>query len=687
MNDNDFSALTEAGTTEGAFIEAQDFKTVFITAHVPLGLLGDLEVYRDRKRTVAQWEEFLTGIKASALSFAATESDRVEFFEYVTGDAEGVHTKTPFKKRKAVDLTTPDSQFEDIDNFLEAVAPGLDEDDTMRHLRSEWPGVVQNLKVLHRRLEACQDLIGSELRKVDFTIAGVANKLGNKPPTMPAGSVFELVEAVNGRVETLSPMLFEHSAEVAKLMGFVAGVDTKTPLLRMFAEFSQEVQKVVEPLWQLMLLFSTDSATPGDKCMPLLGLLNAWPKEGVGKVSDLLAWAQTLEVRMSMAEHQLGGGRGTPGMSLGGASAGYGGQQGMGRTFGAGGMQGFGLGGVTSSGGNPGGSYQSQGAGGAATIQISAAAWATMCQEVSDLKAQADIQAVTVQQEVFRGLQQVGSWMSINAPASGSQIYFCDAVGLLALTNRDQASLYEFSKFESTTGGKGFATTSDSKLAFSFTLELPQVFGKDAAGNVLTTDLRVLPGVKDYDTWNGEGGIGGVKNTLQHMIDFDMAGHVALAEVNLGTREGWIVAESMMNESREFLRLLSQWMTDYYLALTARAHKPKDAWEVVSRSVRAIFKELSKARIPGRGHQTMGGLRGQAQMWACLQGLKVQREFITAGFVAHKAIVAIVHKYLLDSSVTKETHTTALAALETRLTTVITNKMSELKRAGQNRNG
>jgi hypothetical protein len=171
------------------------------------------------------------------------------------------------------------------------------------------------------------------------------------------------------------------------------------------------------------------------------------------------------------------------------------------------------------------------------------------------------------------------------------------------------------------------------------------------------------------------------------MIDFDMAGHVALAEVNLGTREGWIVAESMMNESREFLRLLSQWMTDYYLALTARAHKPKDAWEVVSRSVRAIFKELSKARIPGRGHQTMGGLRGQAQMWACLQGLKVQREFITAGFVAHKAIVAIVHKYLLDSSVTKETHTTALAALETRLTTVITNKMSELKRAGQNRNG
>jgi hypothetical protein len=171
------------------------------------------------------------------------------------------------------------------------------------------------------------------------------------------------------------------------------------------------------------------------------------------------------------------------------------------------------------------------------------------------------------------------------------------------------------------------------------------------------------------------------------MIDFDMAGHVGLAEVNLGSRDGWLIAESMMNESREFLRLLSQWMTDYYLALTSRVHKPKDAWEVVSRSVRAIFKELSKAWIPGRGHQTMGGLRAQAQMWACLQGIRVQREFVSAGFVAHKAIVAIVHKYLLDSSVTKELHGASLASLEARLTTVITNKMSKMKRAGQNRNG
>ena len=343
------------------------------------------------------------------------------------------------------------------------------------------------------------------------------------------------------------------------------------------------------------------------------------------------------------------------------------------------------MGGMTA--GVPGVSQIPGGQTSAPTFQVSAAAWTTLCQEVADLKSQADVMAVTVQQEVFKGLQQVGAWMTLNAPATGSQIYFCDAVGLLALTNRDQASLYEFSKFESTTGGKGFTTTSDSKLAFSFTLELPHVFGKDPSGNVVATDLLVLPGIKDYDAWNGEGGIGGVKYTLQQMIDFDMAGHVGLAGVNLGSRDGLLVAEAMMNESREFLRLLSQWMTDYYLALTTRHHKPKDAWEVVSRSVRAIFKELAKARIPGRGHQTTGGLRTQAQMWACLQGIRVQREFVSAGFVAHKAIVAIVHKYLLDSSVTKEAHSTSLVAMESRLNTTITNKFGELKRAGQNRNG
>ena len=188
MNDNDFKSLTEAGVSEGAFIEAQDLMSVFLTAHVPVGLLGDLEVYRDRRRTVAQWEEFLSGLKASAASFSTTEANRMEFFEHITGDAKGLLTKTPFKKRKAVDLTSPESQqFEDIENFFETVAAGLDSDDTINHLRTEWPSVVQNLQVLQRRLEACRELIGSELRKVvDFVVAGVVNRLGNKPPAMLA---------------------------------------------------------------------------------------------------------------------------------------------------------------------------------------------------------------------------------------------------------------------------------------------------------------------------------------------------------------------------------------------------------------------------------------------------------------------------------------------------------------------
>ena len=74
-------------------------------------------------------------------------------------------------------------------------------------------------------------------------------------------------------------------------------------------------------------------------------------------------------------------------------------------------------------------------------------------------------------------------------------------------------------------------------------------------------------------------------------------------------------------------------------------------------------------------------------MWACLQGIRVQLEFVAAGFVAHEAIVAIVHKYLLDSSVTKEVHTASLAALESRMTIMINGKVGELKQPGQqNRN-
>jgi len=117
-------------------------------------------------------------------------------------------------------------------------------------------------------------------------------------------------------------------------------------------------------------------------------------------------------------------------------------------------------------------------------------------------------------------------------------------------------------------------------------------------------------------------------------------------------------------------------MTSYYMALIEKGHQEKASWEVVCRAVRAVFKELYKVRMSGRDYHSFGSLVGPAQMWACLQGVRIQREFLAAAFAAHRAVINILHDYLMDTSVTKD----ALAAMESKLTALLTSKMAELKR-------
>ena len=143
-----------------------------------------------------------------------------------------------------------------------------------------------------------------------------------------------------------------------------------------------------------------------------------------------------------------------------------------------------------------------------------------------------------------------------------------------------------------------------------------------------------------------------------------------------GSKEAREVSDAMMMESRSFLSQLSTWMTLYYMALVEKGHQEKASWEVVCWAVRSVFKELYKVRMSGRDYHSSGALVGPAQMWACLQGVRLQREVIEAAFAAHRAVINILHDYLMDTSVTKDTMTT----LESKLVALITNKVAELKR-------
>lgn len=698
MNANDFDALKGSDTTEVIFIENQDGKSVFLSGHIPAGLIGNFSVYEDQKRSVGQWEEFLRGLQAAS-DGEISDSDKRSLFDHISGEGKPVETaKTPFKKRKVGDDASPQSLFgtSDAEAMLEDVAlelPGPP--DTMETLLKEWSPLVRNLT-------AVQGLIGSlrtmarenktsveeEFKKIDFDLAGVGNLLGRKPAGMGAGTAFELIDALERKMEE-GPIAEEHSAALKQLEKFLEDADPDATLKSLVGHISkktlsdaqvealrrsevflqgndpnksmvhilQDFERVLSPLWKVLQGLSSDPfSTPGDRLAPLNSLFNQWPSSGLGGSADVFLWMQGAQRRIVQLESSLQQSQ-VPSPSSTGMGAGAN----AGVSFGATGSNIGGAGQYASFGGRSSGAGVSHGtmpARGTATSvdTVSMADFLALKQDVDDMKAQAQSESVTVEGEVFKSFDSVKAWLLLKAATNSAHVSFVDAPGLLAMVYAPQSSALDHVKLNSSALAGQYKTSADAMLDFSLTLELPQFFGKDSSTNALSQDQRVLPAIQDYEVWNGIGGVGGARKQLASLLQNDMQSFRELADVSLGDPVARLVASQMMTESREFLLSLSHWMSDYYVQLIEKGHKPKAGWELISRAVRAIFKELAKARMCGRGHAINDGQREPAQMWACLQGLRVQREFLNTGFGAHTSVIAILHNYLLDTSVTKEAH-------------------------------
>jgi hypothetical protein len=689
MTYNDFPALVAATTDQGVFIEAPDGRSVYLSSHVPLAFLGDNpEAYREQHRSVAQWEQFLSGLRASDEADLPSEADRTSYFKHVFEKANETTFKTPFKKRRVVVEDSSASPFRGSgaspstpeDTFMADVSSQLDPVNTVPMLLKEWPLLVNMLTTLQGLVLTCRESlkavtqqIAKDLREVDFSIADVANAVGKKPVEMEAGTVFELIESIERQVKEQNESVANQGRDEAleKVTLLLSGFDPNgSNVKEVFDLFREEVKSVLNPLWSFLSSVSSSPARPGDKLRPLLRVLDDWPSTGIGGDADVLTWIQRTERLVSTLAAVRAR---DDGQANARSAATARNSSPLGMNFGNTGSAGGGAYSFQQNTSGP----SNQGASGPPT----AAAFAALQQEVSDLRAQAEQSSVTIAGQVFKSLEQVVSWMTLHASDKGAHVAFADASGLLAITYRDQTTAMDHAKVNALAGkGEGFVTVADIKLDFSFSLDLPHFFGKDVSANILTADARVLPNIKNYADWNGVAGGGGVRMTLSHYISNDM-NHIQ-AGVNLGgSREAQLVSDAMIRESKDFLSQLSLWITDHYCTLTDKGHKEADAWEVISRSVRAIFKEISKVRMKGRGYQTASATRGHAQVWACFQGLRMQREFLDARFSAHKAVINILHEYLMDTSVTKEEHTRALAAQETRLMAYITTKLGEIKRA------
>jgi hypothetical protein len=344
---------------------------------------------------VSGWEEFLMGLRVAAQGATPTEAERTAFFVHVTEEAPVVSTKTPFKKRKIVELLSPGSQYDtDIGAKLEDINLELDPTNTVAMLLKEWPLLVHNTRVLETQISTCRVTVlevnlalETELTSVDFTVAGVSNMLGVKPAGMAAGTVFELLESLERSVERAAEqgLTREHIQLLGVANAMFKDLDTSTKSLKeILGDLTLEVGTFLKPLWDLLLMLSSDPSTPGDKLSSLVGVLGPWSAGSFNGSVDLHDWMNGVIQRVSSLEAR--GVQNTP------ASSGNSGGGGLGFSLGRMGISGSSSGTGTTSAFGAGGVQAPSTSG----RQVSAAEFAALQQEVQDLKSQADLSSVVL---------------------------------------------------------------------------------------------------------------------------------------------------------------------------------------------------------------------------------------------------------------------------------------------------
>ena len=109
------------------------------------------------------------------------------------------------------------------------------------------------------------------------------------------------------------------------------------------------------------------------------------------------------------------------------------------------------------------------------------------------------------------------------------------------------------------------------------------------------------------------------------------------------------VATAMIQASSAFLEKLCKWITQENIDLVGLGGSKEDVWKLMSHCVRAIFKELHKARIAGRG--PFFGNKAGSIAWGSLRAQKRMKEFLNKKFMGDPALSHILNLYLQDNAV------------------------------------
>ena len=613
--------IQNVGTEQRLFIctKTEDSESVFVQPSLATSVLGrDISRYLTESRPVEAWITFFTAMSSEEGNekILPTEQDVARVIRKI--DEEVMEGKTPLKKRKGMAVLSPrDSEFSEL-NFTEIFGE-LDGSDEMilSMLKIQWPLLVQNFanvnKIVNETREGVRTLgevSTSELEQIDLQLAQFKGLIGKRDEERGTSTIFYSLKNNESEIENL----LVDMKQVNKVMSMM-----KTQIGGSKQDILTEMLSSMHPIIEFFSKFSSAKNCPGDK------------------IEDEL---NSLKVDVALLKTQTTGAPVSSGIGVQAYS-----NSGSGVTWGVtGGSTPTSTGLSAPMATNPSSRI---------TVGIEARL-STLETKLSSLEEQLIASRVDLGGQVFKSKHSTAAWLLVHAPSSEGFIYFADPHSLLNVGSVDFTSTTEAITLEAHSHKSGYKSKEEAHVMASFTIELPEIFGKDPKASNASKDTRVLPAVKTYGDWDRGDGYNGARYRYFHKIS---EGQNTLINASRNHLQGMalMVSHTAIGESALFLQALGNWITQEFQDLVGRGSEEVQAWQLISHCVRAIFSELHQARLPGRGpyHPTE---KASSVVWGCLQGILKMREFMNKGFTSHPFLSHILNMHLRDNVVSRLLH-------------------------------
>jgi hypothetical protein len=296
------------------------------------------------------------------------------------------------------------------------------------------------------------------------------------------------------------------------------------------------------------------------------------------------------------------------------------------------------------------------------------------------LESAGDLETVVIGTLTFKNIQDCETFLYASVPAAVLDTYAYDMVSLTHRIGRESSASGAVAR-EHTASKAGFLTSGSATLFASFQQALPGPFGVSSA--TANSTLHPIPALKDYETWDRQDGVTGLKTDVSNGISTAvMAISTAMSRDLANYPLAMMLFGSLITTGSLQWHQFAMFISERYMTSLHQIDDPKEAWLFTAEIVKGVYTELHKIRVMAadRTSATHNHKDAARSLWVALQTQRLMAEFISLKFVGHPKLSPYSINHLFRHRVPLklvETVASKVAKVENdvRSITVLQNKM------------